>query len=896
MAERVPRKIVINGGPSYEFHAVPSRRKRKAYSGQKGKTSSPLSVRKRTKNEMTYSMKSELNLSEEKDEAELPHSATKRILSDDIAYLQLLTTHTAATPVDEDYLAFALPDFDETNCSLKDEYFVVQRQVTKCPNGYIWLYGCSCNPARQRMLDVMSLEVSSAIDKDFDSPYQMCKHIQAMSELAAGFSESIGMSLEMEFEKRQESMKKQLHEHSYDKHSAKTDLYTVGGNSHAVCVRIEKFNEKPTYSIVKIDFRGKKPILKCSKCTKKSDVNTICEHTDAILSEGNGVSDISSEIKNLLTMKPKWRSRYVPTAISKKRIPFTVLPEEQKKNRSHFIKEQHSKDGVIHLFPGTNGSCSCGSEWSDAEFLEDVPVFIETDVLSARVYVQKCGSCENIKDYDGVEDQVLNMGSYMISHQILRRYLRQFVTEGTPLISFYQEMCWAQVESGNLEFSSQCTYSRFRYAWYSFLELLDINFASGFACPECGDTPCTVVMDGVSLGVRKAFIPWKDYLKRRGRAQILDGSSHNTRVFVNNATTRHLLNKFSLEGLSKTEYLQLKSFIVTYQPSLNEFFKEFDSVGENNLRCPELYCELFQCLASNYPVCAFLHYHERIFDILSEAASGKNLCDRVEDIILIEQECPVLSRLMHEWKWDVPIHMRPVLLELVQKAKQPFNGVQHNLDLCDDECECTGFGFFPTMSKQNHRGDYVLDNKSKNISSGSCRKKGPTHPTLIPGLFTVSCVHGICYGFQLMEDVESPNIPFTILRTRFHEAPKLIVYDNACNLHNYCLNRDPVFFRDSWFVVDRFHWCNHVGCHVGYNLSIYLQHREVNTQVAEQRNATLKKLKSMLSYMNIENFTNHLKLFMWFRSMINIIKLDQNIPLKDVSLFKSLLPTYSKLH
>lgn len=31
---------------------------------------------------------------------------------------------------------------------------------------------------------------------------------------------------------------------------------------------------------------------------------------------------------------------------------------------------------------------------------------------------------------------------------------------------------------------------------------------------------------------------------------------------------------------------------------------------------------------------------------------------------------------------------------------------------------------------------------------------------------------GICYGFQVMEDVESPNIPFTILRTRFHTGKK----------------------------------------------------------------------------------------------------------------------------
>ena len=45
----------------------------------------------------------------------------------------------------------------------------------------------------------------------------------------------------------------------------------------------------------------------------------------------------------------------------------------------------------------------------------------------------------------------------------------------------------------------------------------------------------------------------------------------------------------------------------------------------------------------------------------------------------------------------------------------------------------------------------------------------------------------------------------------YSAAPDIIVYDNACNLHNYALNRDPVFFKDSTFVVDRFHWPNHRG-------------------------------------------------------------------------------------
>ena len=45
----------------------------------------------------------------------------------------------------------------------------------------------------------------------------------------------------------------------------------------------------------------------------------------------------------------------------------------------------------------------------------------------------------------------------------------------------------------------------------------------------------------------------------------------------------------------------------------------------------------------------------------------------------------------------------------------------------------------------------------------------------------------------------------------FFSAPKVIIYDNACSLHQYCLNRDPEFFKNTEFYIDRLHWDNHVG-------------------------------------------------------------------------------------
>lgn len=76
------------------------------------------------------------------------------------------------------------------------------------------------------------------------------------------------------------------------------------------------------------------------------------------------------------------------------------------------------------------------------------------------------------------------------------------------MASFYKEWCWRQVDSGHLLFTEKLSMAMFRYAWYSFLQLLDINPTSGFRCHLCGDIPDTVVMDGVTLGLRKALVDW----------------------------------------------------------------------------------------------------------------------------------------------------------------------------------------------------------------------------------------------------------------------------------------------------------------------------------------------------------------------------------------------------
>ena len=55
-----------------------------------------------------------------------------------------------------------------------------------------------------------------------------------------------------------------------------------------------------------------------------------------------------------------------------------------------------------------------------------------------------------------------------------------------------------------------------------------------------------------------------------------------------------------------------------------------------------------------------------------------------------------------------------------------------------------------------------------------------------------------------------------------------------------------------------------LACAVGYKALQYPELREVNTQVVEQNNSKLRKLKSSLSYMKPENFMDTLKFFLWY--------------------------------
>lgn len=161
-------------------------------------------------------------------------------------------------------------------------------------------------------------------------------------------------------------------DHTYDEQKAKVELYGIENNSSVVCVRWEE-EASIQYCIIRVDYSGISPDLKCSSC--KEDA---CKHVKAVLGQINTASDILSQVKEALNLKMKWRSRYVPQSVSTQPIPFSCFPEEQKLNRQKVVKED------VALVPQPSGVCDCGSVWGDPT--EEIKTLRERERLDPLQY------------------------------------------------------------------------------------------------------------------------------------------------------------------------------------------------------------------------------------------------------------------------------------------------------------------------------------------------------------------------------------------------------------------------------------------------------------------------------------------------------------------------------
>jgi hypothetical protein len=109
--------------------------------------------------------------------------------------------------------------------------------------------------------------------------------------------------------------------------------------------------------------------------------------------------------------------------------------------------------------------------------------------------------------------------------------------------------------------------------------------------------------------------------------------------------------------------------------------------------------------------------------------------------------------------------------------------------------------FSPSGERGRYTRDYDIPAKRQKEERDACKKDFRWKKKRTGGVFTFFCPHGFSYGTTLVMDHEGRRDPFQCLYTHMESAPAVIIYDFACQLAEYCRNREPAFFANTRCVV-----------------------------------------------------------------------------------------------
>ena len=118
-----------------------------------------------------------------------------------------------------------------------------------------------------------------------------------------------------------------------------------------------------------------------------------------------------------------------------------------------------------------------------------------------------------------------------------------------------------------------------------------------------------------------------------------------------------------------------------------------------------------------------------------------------------------------------------------------------------------------------------------------------------------------CIIYQLVRMHNSTslwNIFIGVIKEMKNNIPQ--IYDFACQLHEYCLNREPELFKNTRLLHDLFHSIGHV-CGINFESGRVRGLEGVNTEICEQWNSFLQCIKYTGSHLTQDHFSFLLQFF-----------------------------------
>ncbi|KAF0701831.1 hypothetical protein AaE_016303 [Aphanomyces astaci] len=422
-----------------------------------------------------------------------------------------------------------------------------------------------------------------------------------------------------------------------------------------------------------------------------------------------------------------------------------------------------------------------------------------------------------------------------------------------------------------------CPWTTFLHGCWKVLSRVNLDLHEGMNCPHCGsiDTAPILIGDGTKLACRADLA---------GGAPSYPTSSDvgtevtiSDRLAIRSKPARDLLRHFvgypkSVKSMSANQHSQLLALLHSDSATifLYGLVKQLIDLSGATGLCDPVWVDFLYDLSSTSVVPnGLIHEPETAMLILAQLANHH--CLNIDDAVTLQGLMPTLfkalqtSQLLRNANHVMWRSLSPVFLRLVEMCdylsripahEKEANNVQFAEPTVGDDDLSSCFPGAPCVRP--------LRQYSRKPRDKICTKLAPGSKYKLPGIFHFVCPHSICLGFTLMYDFESPFHPFSILAQRLkrHDGKRYVIIDNACNIQNYCMLREPWIFRNIWFLVDRLHYSNHKNCSSGYCIDNFPQLEKISSVLAEVYNSQLSSIVGSCGYMAKGNFMLYTKHYM----------------------------------
>ena len=633
---------------------------------------------------------------------------------------------------------------------------------------------------------------------------------------------------------------------------------------------------------------------------RHGDVAFKCQHAvrfrDYIESLGEGdaydiVSDVILKDDNVEIV----RTRKVDTSrqcISTKLIDVdyvALLERDRIEGRSSAWLPPENENKCI---PTCEGNCpldGCGAPWNAGDPIENNWKRPGTSMLygpySAKevdVYYRPCSNtnCTARKQYDGHEDGVFNYsGQTLFLHSTLRDYILSMTHIKTTCFGYHAIV----KERYKLTGQTLCSVGVMNRALATFIGLIDVGpFKEMFKCYICSrlsPSEQAFIFDGLMQGFMQDSVVSDPPAGPSATDDIIKCVAPIEYAYIRESAVRTIVS-----GYAKGTKLP-PSFKTNVRIS-EELRDALIYISEDGAReeCPARYQRFLIEISTEYPASTFINAalvfaNHGETSVMDKICAGDTFTGEIAS--QINTHWPVLGGLIvfdtkDVWS-NLPVPLRNLFKEMAKMARKP--GLQnnvHSFTLPADPLDEDAMIYMPNHPRIRQCRKYSVDvNKSSKEfvdEHGECTKHLHSSRVHTPGLFTCFCVHGICHGYQAMRRYEGPSTLFKMVYERFEHAPGMLIYDNACNAARYALSREPGHFASSGFRIDRLHFKNHKGCHMGFCLDAYPQTtkilggamtlKQLNSQCVEQANSRLKHMGG-ITFMNEKTYMHYVKLYLF---------------------------------